>query len=88
MSFLIEKLQIDENTPEGRALKAIVRRDHVTPEEAVRKALRTLARPTPAEEMIGAFSSPEDAALLDEAMEIARQARKIDEERLYKFAEK
>jgi hypothetical protein len=55
-------------------------RDLVSPEEAVRRALRhpALAKRTPAEEMIGAFSSPEDVALIDEVMQSVHDLRETD----------
>ena len=36
---------------------------------------------TPAEALIGAFTSPEDVILIDEAMETARRLRSIDAQR-------
>ena len=36
-------LHIENNTPEARLIEAIVSRDHVSPEEAVRMALRGVA---------------------------------------------
>jgi len=42
MSFDIP-LHIETNTPEARLIEAIVIRDHVSPEEAVRRALRGVA---------------------------------------------
>ena len=42
MSFDIP-LHIENNTPEARLIEAIVSRYHVSPEEAVRKALRGVA---------------------------------------------
>lgn len=44
MSFDIANLHIDEHSPEGRAIEAIVNRDQVTPEEAVRRALRIVSK--------------------------------------------
>ena len=71
---------IDSQSPEGHSLESMVSRDHVSPEEAIRRALRhpALAKRTPAEEMFGAFSSPEDVALIDEVMEYVRELRETD----------
>jgi hypothetical protein len=74
-------LQIDEGTPEGRVIEQAVREQHISPDEAVRNVLRQRAGKTPAEEMFGAFSSPEDAALIDEVMELASRMRRVDEAR-------
>lgn len=40
------------------------------------EAIQAQTHLTPAEEMIGAFSSPEDAAIIDAAMEFVRASRK------------
>ena len=78
-------LRIDQNTPEGRVIEQAVQAQHVSPDEAVRNVLRQRAKKTPAEEMLGAFSSPEDAALIDEVMELARERRKADIPRDFGF---
>jgi len=80
MNYDIAQLHITDNSPEAQAIETIVNRDHVSPEEAVRRALRhpALAKPTPAEEMIGAFSSPEDMAIIDEAMQYVQELRESD----------
>ena len=83
MPFDIPNLHIEQNSREGQNLQAIIERDHVTPEEAIRRALRhpALVQKTPGQEMIGLFSSDEDRALMDEVMELARERRKLDEPR-------
>jgi len=70
-------ITIPDNSVEANVLEAMVNRDHVTPEEVVRRALRQMVVPelTPAQELIGAFSSPEDAAVLDQAMASVREHR-------------
>lgn len=80
MGFDISNLHIDDNSPEGQNLRAIMSRDQVSPEEAIRRALRHpgVAKKTPAQELIGLFSSDEDAKLMDEVMELARARRKLD----------
>jgi hypothetical protein len=76
-------LHIDQNTPEGRVIEQVVQAQQVSPEEAVRNVLRQRAKKTPAEAMLGAFSSPEDSALIDEVMELARERRKYNQPRDY-----
>ena len=74
-------LIIPDNSPEGRVVAALVERDHVSPEEAVRRVLRDVAAPTktPAEMMWGAFSSDEDSAIIDHAMTHVRALRETDQ---------
>lgn len=83
MSFDISNLHIEQDSLEGQNLQAIIARDHVTAEEAVRRALRhpAVARKSPGQELIGLFSGDEDRALMDEVMELARQRHKLDEPR-------
>jgi hypothetical protein len=71
---------IQEDSPEGRVVAVVISRDRVTPEEAVRSVLRGVAvgSTTPAEKMLGAFSSDEDSAILDEAMEHVRAVHNAD----------
>jgi hypothetical protein len=71
-------LQIDQDTPEGRVIDQVVQTQNVSPDEAVRSVLRQRAGKTPAEAMLGAFSSDEDVALIDEVMALARDRRKND----------
>jgi hypothetical protein len=55
---------------------------HITPEQAAERLLKEAARfhlePSPADQLIGAFSSPEDRQLIDEAMAFAQRNREID----------
>ena len=75
MGYDIPNFHIDDASLEGRTVREIVEREGVTPEEAVRLGLRRLRAPTPAEEAIGALSSPEDRAVLEEAMTSTRRDR-------------
>ena len=70
-------IHIDSQSLEGHVVESIISRDHVSPEEAVLRALRhpALAKPTPVDEMWEAFSSPKDSASMDEAMESVRELR-------------
>lgn len=83
MHYEIEHLTIDEDSPEGRSLRFIMLRDGVDASEAVRRILRgpSAAQKTPAEEMLGIFSSAEDSAAMDAAMELVNERRKLDEPR-------
>jgi len=67
-------------SPEGRAIEATIGGDHLTsPAKAVFRVLRQQAGvKTPIDEMRGAFSSPEDSAIVDEAMKHVRELRKTD----------
>lgn len=78
-------LSISESSPEGQNLQAIILRDRVTPEEAIRIVLRQpeLVSKTPASRMIGAFSSDEDTAITDEAMKYVRAVREANHLRDY-----
>jgi hypothetical protein len=79
------RLHIDQNTPEGRVIEQVIQAQHLSPEEAVRNVLRQRANKTPAEAMLGAFSSQEDAALMDEVMELADARRRADQPRDFGF---
>ena len=67
---------IPEQSPEGQVLAALVSRDKVLPEEAIRQAIRRAGdQRNPAQRMIGVFSSDEDAAIMDEVLELANESR-------------
>lgn len=76
MTFDIH-IHIDDQSQEALNLETIINRDGVSPEEAVRRILRnvTISSNSPGEEMIGAFSSPEDIALMDEVMKSVQELR-------------
>ncbi len=78
-------LRIDQNTPEGRVIEQVVQSEHISPDEAVRNVLRQRAGKTPAQAMLGAFSSAEDVKLIDEVMELARERAKADQPRDFGF---
>lgn len=73
-------ITIADDSPEAHVVEAIISRDHVSAEEAIRRALRQLGAEerTPAEKMLGAFSSDEDSAVMDEAMKHVRALRETD----------
>jgi hypothetical protein len=67
---------IPEQSPEGQVLAALVSRDKVLPEEAIRQAIRRAGKQRdPLQRMIGVFSSDEDAAIMDEVLELATEGR-------------
>lgn len=77
MSYDIKHLHIREDSQEGRAVQAIMARDHVSIEQAVLAALREVPLESgvaPAE-ILGAFSSDSDAATMNEAMSHVRAIR-------------
>ena len=77
MSFDIPPLHIPDNSLEARAIEAIISRDHVSPEEAVRRVLRDAGtKKNPAQKLIGLFSSDEDAAIMDDVMALNQESRK------------
>ena len=79
MGFDIPNLHIDESSPEGKRVREIMDREGVTPEEAVRLGLRHDEKEkTPAEAMIGMFSSPEDLAIFEDAMSFVAEAREAE----------
>jgi hypothetical protein len=76
MSYVIRNLHIEPDSPEGQGLEAIIARDHVTPEEAVRKLLREASpKRNSALRMIGLFSGAEDAAIMDEVIRLNQESR-------------
>lgn len=76
-------VQIEDHSPEALVLESIINRDHVSAEEAVRRALRhpALSAKSPSEAMIGAFSSPDDSSLLDDIVREAYEHRRTDQPR-------
>ena len=78
-------ISIPDHSPAGQAVQRLVSDEHVTPEQAVTRILNEAARQhgkkTPAQEMWGAFSSPEDAAMLEEIVTEAYALRLADQPR-------
>jgi hypothetical protein len=77
------QLSIPEQSRLDHVLRQIVATEQITPEEAATRLMTEGAKlhdgkKTPAEEMLGAFSSPEDVALMDEVMEIVHARRLAD----------
>ncbi len=77
MSYDFANLHIDEDSPEGQVLEAIMKRDQISPEEAIRRALMqsSVAEKNPAQRLIGLFSSEQDATLMDEVIDLTREGR-------------
>lgn len=81
-------VHITENSPRGRLVQMIAEHRRITLEQAVdgiidasiathtHSILQGQHVKSPAETLLGLFSSPEDAALMDEVMEIACEGRK------------
>ena len=72
MGFDIPNL-LDESSPEGRVVREIVDREGVSPEEAVRQALRAGAHEP--NDIIGLFSDPESLAIFEDAMGFVQESR-------------
>jgi hypothetical protein len=74
-------LVIHEDSPEGRNIETLAEAERISREEAARKLLAgvphaALSPASPAaRRILGAFSAPEDAALMDEAVALAMQER-------------
>lgn len=72
-------LDIDENSEAARLINDVVAREQLSPEEATLKLIIREEKPrgaTPAaRSIIGIFNAPEDAKIMDEAMEFIREER-------------
>ncbi|HEY3781862.1 MAG TPA: hypothetical protein VGL56_12320 [Fimbriimonadaceae bacterium] len=68
-----------DNSREVQVIQQVAKAEHITPEQAASRLLMEGAKlhgdKTPGREMLGAFSSPEDTAILDKAMESIRAHR-------------
>jgi hypothetical protein len=75
-------ITISESSPAGQAVQRVANAEHITPEQAVTRILTEAAKlqdqKTPAEMMLGAFSSDEDSAITDEAMKHVRAMRQTN----------
>ena len=83
-------IHIEEDSLRGRVLQAITAEQHVTPEEAalqmldagivdrVKGGAAAASDKTPAEMLMGLFSSPEDAALIEEVTSLAYEGRRAE----------
>ena len=73
-------LHVREDSRQAQVIKTIAEQQHITPQEAAQRiweeAIQARTQPTPAEELLGAFSSPEDREAVDAAMEFVRANRK------------
>ncbi len=80
-------LSIPENTPRWKAVQQVAAEQHITPEQAAERIFdeatraKLLGKKTPAQEMWGAFSGPEDVAMLDEIVTEAYALRLADQPR-------
>ena len=72
-------ITIPDNSPQEYNINAVAEAEHISREEAVLRLLdvpRRTSKATPeALAILGAFSSPEDVALMDEVMEIVHRER-------------
>jgi hypothetical protein len=75
----IQEFTIDDGADEGRALRRVMEEHGLNPAQAIIRILRINGGSkelTPGQRMLGAFSAPKDAAMMDEAVEIALQGRR------------
>ncbi|HWD38027.1 MAG TPA: hypothetical protein VG944_04210 [Fimbriimonas sp.] len=81
MSFELH-LSIEEDSPEARTIQLVAKTEHISNEQAagrlLAEAVKYRSDKTPAEGMLGAFSSEEDVALMGEVMEIVHARRAAD----------
>ena len=74
-------LSISENSPQDQNIESVARSEQISREEAALRLLAAagLSKPSnaspEARRILGAFSAPEEAALMDEVMEIVNQDR-------------
>jgi hypothetical protein len=74
-------LEIAEESPEGRNIAAIAEDERVTREEAALRILQRPGRsrngsmPRKGSRIIGSFSTPEESALIDDAMALVFEER-------------
>lgn len=77
---LVFHLQFEEDSRQARVIQTIAERQHITPQEVAQRlleeAIEAQTHPTPAEELLGAFSGPEDRKAVDDAMGFVRDNRK------------
>ena len=80
MSYDIPNIHIADGSLEQRGIEAVMNKTHIdNPAEAILQVLREQAPMRSAiDETWGAFSSPEDSAILDEAMKHTRELRQRD----------
>lgn len=80
-------ISIPENSPVGQIVQRMISAEQMTPEQALTsiltEAVKQRGKKTPAQELIGAFSSPEDVVMIDEGMEAVRRLRAIDAQRRF-----
>jgi len=85
-------ITIQEDSARWRAVRQVAETEHISPEQAAERLLdeaveaHLSGKKTPAQELIGAFSSPEDVAAIDAAMAAVREHRH-DYDRVRDFAE-
>ena len=72
-------ITIPDNSPQELSINALAEAEHITREEAVLRLLDTSKKPNKATPealaILGAFSSPEDVALMDDVMDLIHNDR-------------
>ena len=75
------RITIPENSPEEAFVLQVAAAEHITPEQAGHRlfieALKAHLTPnqTPAQKLLGAFSSDEDSEAIDRAIQVVRDRR-------------
>lgn len=70
-----------------REIERVAEEEHITASEAIERLIRAGLRvrdaqaPSPAQRLIGLFSNEEDAQLVDQAVQIALDSRKVGSSR-------
>lgn len=75
-------ISLPDQNPAVHAVQLLATTEQITPEEAATRLIiagaKLHGKKTPAEEMLGAFSSDEDSAITDQAMKHVRAMRQSD----------
>lgn len=75
-------ISVSDQSDLAQVVQRLAAAEHISTDEAATQLLTEAAKlhrnRTPAEEMLGAFSSPEDLALMDEVMKVVHARREAD----------
>lgn len=78
-------LQIQENSLQAKVLQSLAAERHISPEEVAQQlleeAISARTQSTPAQQMVGAFSSVEESSMLEEIVAEAYELRSASQPR-------
>jgi hypothetical protein len=77
-------IHFDDQSPEGLALEALVKHYHISPEEALRRGVTTLAAQAADPDNFDHLFTPEKISLLDAAAAEARTGNNLSLEQVQK----